>query len=226
MSLYLFFLTGVVNAACRRAFRRVLSRKWTAQDVDWLHGVCFLLVSSLAQRPLVPAVWRQMWTAPTRDVVTAFPWMGALYAVKTAFHVSHAVDLGPRPELWGSMLAHHVITLFLIAWSYARRPLHGFLVFYLHDASDIIMYLVRLVKNRPPFRGQNVLLTVLGPVLLFTWLYMRVFWFGYYVLRVWRESISGDSDRAMATALTGLWGLNVWWTSKIASQLGRHLMSE
>jgi len=71
------------------------------------------------------------------------------------------------------MLCHHFCTISLIVFSYITNYSHvGSLVLFLHNSSDFIVYCSRCILY---IQTPKIIKSITGPILLFTFLYMRIF---------------------------------------------------
>ena len=71
------------------------------------------------------------------------------------------------------MLCHHFCTISLIVFSYITNYSHvGSLVLFLHNSSDFIVYCSRCILY---IQTPKIIKSITGPILLLTFLYMRIF---------------------------------------------------
>ncbi|XP_072560409.1 ceramide synthase 1-like [Paramormyrops kingsleyae] len=119
-----------------------------------------------------------------RDIAIAYLIQGSFYG--HSVYATLYMDAWRRDSI--VMLAHHLITLALIAFSYAFRYHNvGVLVLFLHDISDVQLELTKLnvyFKSRGGGRHLiNEVVSNLGCVSFsFSWFWFRLYWFPLKVL--------------------------------------------
>ncbi|XP_048845265.1 ceramide synthase 1-like isoform X2 [Brienomyrus brachyistius] len=118
------------------------------------------------------------------DIAIAYLIQGSFYG--HSIYATLYMDAWRRDSI--VMLAHHLITLALIAFSYAFRYHNvGVLVLFLHDISDVQLELTKLnvyFKSRGGGRHLiNEVVSNLGCVSFsFSWFWFRLYWFPLKVL--------------------------------------------
>ncbi|XP_032902868.1 ceramide synthase 1 isoform X1 [Amblyraja radiata] len=133
--------------------------------------------------PSVFYEWR-----PTNEVPKD---MAIAYLVQCSFY-GHAIYATIYMDAWRKdsvvMLVHHVITLALIAFSYAFRYHNvGILVLFLHDVNDILLEFTKLnvyFKNRAGvYHRLNDVVSNIGCCsFAVSWFWFRLYWFPLKVL--------------------------------------------
>lgn len=129
--------------------------------------------------------------------------------------------------------AHHMVTILLLAisWSY-NVHFYGIFVMFIHDLTDVPMFVVRLLRlKNPPDLNMKQMFVV--PVILFTWLYYRVFLFGQLILDVVTSNVSHLQNPDNVTAkwccilgMSVLWCFNVYWTALVAKKTVQTIVSQ
>ncbi|XP_038633933.1 ceramide synthase 1 isoform X1 [Scyliorhinus canicula] len=133
--------------------------------------------------PSVFYEWRASVDVP-QDIAIA-------YLAQCSFY-GHAIYATVYMDAWRKdsvvMLVHHVITLALIAFSYAFRYHNvGILVLFLHDINDILLEFTKLnvyFKNRAGVRHRlNDIVSNIGCcTFAISWFWFRLYWFPLKVL--------------------------------------------
>jgi len=81
------------------------------------------------------------------------------------------------------MLLHHLCTIGLISFSFLTNYSNiGCLILFLHDASDIFVYIARIILNT----GKRYLILFTVVVLLVAFIYARIYVFGLLLISVYR----------------------------------------
>ena len=170
-------------------------------------------------------------------VTTEYPnHLMTFYIMQFAFHIQGAL-FQPKNELTSEIWVHHGVTLFLLGFSFYSGYLsHGFIVMYLHDISDIPMFVIRLLRSldgsSTSDKSSNKLIETsqlaLAPILILSWWYFRIYSFGHYIFRVNRDLFNWLSDSSfLETVSVGclvvLWCLHVYWFSLILKKAMRFL---
>ena len=150
------------------------------------------------------------------------------YVIQIAFHVQ-SVLLQPKNELSMEIWLHHFITIVLLFGSwYHNFLLHGFVVLYLHDISDIPMFMIRLTRsldgsnysNKQEYVCTTILQIALVPILIVIWFYYRIYLFGIYNYNLNTIYFSNHEnsefiEKIMCSCLGILLCLNNYWFSLI-----------
>ncbi|KAF0710078.1 hypothetical protein AaE_012663 [Aphanomyces astaci] len=132
------------------------------------------------------------------------------------------------------MMSHHVVTIALVAWSFAVGFLPvGVLVLFLHDASDVPLDLLKMANYlKLEDRKGFFLSEVLFAVMLTVWVYFRVYLFPSKLIYTafWENreacclpheahdlsiifpSPGPPSWLAFSLLLSCLYVLHIWWT--------------
>ncbi|MCO5607421.1 hypothetical protein L7F22_061617 [Adiantum nelumboides] len=105
------------------------------------------------------------------------------YLSQCGFYVYSLVALvvwETRRKDFGVMLAHHIITLLLIGYSYTLRLLRlGAVTLALHDMSDLIMELAKLFK----YSGKELPASICFGVFAISWVSLRLMFFPLWIIR-------------------------------------------
>ena len=136
--------------------------------------------------------------------ITDFIWLIGIYELQTDFLM---------------MLVHHTCTISLISFSYLSNYSHiGALILFLHDFGDIFVYVARLFLNT---RAPEFTKTSSGILLLFVWIYTRIYILAELALVIYMELnvkfnwVLG----VMWVILTFLYILHCYWVFLIAKKI-------
>eukprot|EP00803_Ostreobium_quekettii_P010879 evm.model.scf_4697.1 EVM.evm.TU.scf_4697.1 scf_4697:2193-4458(-) len=105
-----------------------------------------------------------------------------LYAVEAAYYVQGipVLLLEPKKKDFWTMLAHHIVTLGLIMYSWQVNFTRvGTMIFLAHDACDVLMECTKLAKRVK----QEALTTGLFVVFLLVWIGARLVYLPFVVIR-------------------------------------------
>jgi len=84
-----------------------------------------------------------------------------------------------RKDFW-EQIAHHVVTLFLIIYSYSVNFMKvGCAVFLVHDVNDIFMEAAKMAR----YAGKQTLCTGLFVTFMLTWFASRIYYLPAYIIR-------------------------------------------
>jgi hypothetical protein len=149
------------------------------------------------------------------------PTLSVMYTLQFVHHVQEMI-FEPTAELGIDIWIHHAATVLLIVLSwYGEFRLGGAFVMYIHDVSDILIYLVRIVRTLDkstytktainPFAQH--LQTALMPFLLVGWFYYRIHLFAYFIRDVYYNIIPMIDNVHMTqlSLLVALWCLHCFW---------------
>jgi hypothetical protein len=142
------------------------------------------------------------------------------YLTAVGYHLSEVVmhTMQKRlPDFW-EMLLHHVVTLFLVSFSYLLNYVRvGSLVLFLHGATDIFIYASKVLVDA----GSVRIITVSYFSLVVSYAWFRIYVFPMYVMRsAWIESLQEAAMELNAWgflnfALCVLFILHVYWFSLV-----------
>jgi len=108
---------------------------------------------------------------------------------------------------------HHIVTLLLIvaSWLYGLE-LYGCMIMILTDTTDVPMFAIRLVRkfDFSSSRKGQVTEIVLAILLLFTWLYCRLYLGGLLPVQGLME-VENSITRTCFYGLLILWVINFYW---------------
>ncbi|GCC28667.1 hypothetical protein chiPu_0007099 [Chiloscyllium punctatum] len=160
--------------------------KLTFYTASWSYSTYLLFLTDYPFFHDPPSVfygWKATIDVP-KDIAIA-------YLAQCSFY-GHAIYATVYMDAWRKdsvvMLVHHVITLALIAFSYAFRYHNvGILVLFLHDANDILLEFTKLnvyFKNRAGVRHKlNDVVSNIGCCsFAISWFWFRLYWFPLKVL--------------------------------------------
>jgi len=189
------------------------------QKVDRFGGVVFklfffILISLYGFYLFADSAWIPPLLGGTGDIANVFrlpnypiieldPGMKKYYLIQCAYHAHSLLfqfRMIHRSDFW-EMLLHHVITLFLIGFSYLCNLTRiGSLVFLTHDFSDFFGYFMKAVVDT----SIKPLILIGYICLLLSWGFCRLFAFPFYIIETgWR-----GQDIAQ-TQIEGFYLLNV-----------------
>ncbi|XP_043577341.1 ceramide synthase 1 isoform X2 [Chiloscyllium plagiosum] len=160
--------------------------KLTFYTASWSYSTYLLFLTDYPFFHDPPSVfygWKATIDVP-KDIAIA-------YLAQCSFY-GHAIYATVYMDAWRKdsvvMLVHHVITLALIAFSYAFRYHNvGILVLFLHDVNDILLEFTKLnvyFKNRAGVRHKlNDVVSNIGCCsFAISWFWFRLYWFPLKVL--------------------------------------------
>lgn len=108
------------------------------------------------------------------------------YLGTLAFHITDLIWLVAVYELQSDflmMLLHHICTVILITFSYLSNYSNvGCIVLFLHDFTDIFVYITRLFLNT---RSKEVVKVSSGILLLLVYLYTRIYVYGDLLIQTY-----------------------------------------
>lgn len=147
------------------------------------------------------------------------PELRRFYLTAVGYHLSEVAMLlleTRHPDFW-EMLLHHVVSCFLVSFSYILNYVRvGSLVLLLHGATDVFIYLSKALVDTSFIR-----LTVMSYfMLIITYAWFRIYLFPVFIMRsAWVESAQELGATAEATigwgylnfALCTLLLLHVYW---------------
>lgn len=156
------------------------------------------------------------------------------YIVDTFIFVSRfQKSQGSSACLRSMIKIHHMATILLLAvsWSYGAH-FYGCFVMFVHDVTDVPMFAVRLLRHNPN-ANLNVKQAIVVPILLFTWIYYRVYLFGNLIWNVVftdgtiQHLSNPDNFIAVLVCTLGmfvLWTFNVYWTCLVVKKTALSLL--
>jgi len=143
-------------------------------------------------------------------------WLERLYTIQTAIWIVTAVShrwFDAKHKDYYVMFAHHVLTIFLVTFSWRNNLRLGMLVLAVHDLSDIGVDLLKLFNY-----AKSSLTEAVFVVHLICWIFFRLYVFPFYLV----QSAIFESDAPCVTtpvrcillrsALVGLQIMHIWWT--------------
>jgi TLC domain len=109
---------------------------------------------------------------------------------------------------------HHMVTLALLGASYIYGyTAYGMLVSFIHDVTDVPMFVVRILRKKHPTSDMQVPVAIGIAV---SWLYYRVYYFGCMILDASSQTATYPEELYrqvfILSGLTILWMFNVYWT--------------
>jgi hypothetical protein len=118
------------------------------------------------------------------------------------------------------MILHHICTISLVVFSYMSNYSNvGSVVMFLHDFSDIFVYLIRTVINTDAGKIWKV---ISGAVLLVIFIYTRIYVFGelIYTLFVYYSKLGWNPMNTPLTIfLAFLYVMHIYWVYSILKKM-------
>jgi len=144
------------------------------------------------------------------------------YLGTLGFHVTDLIWLVAVYELQSDflmMLLHHICTVSLITFSYLSNLSNvGCIVLFLHDFTDIFVYITRIFLNT---RTKEIIKVSSGVLLLIVYIYTRIYVFGDLLVKVF-NGLSSHLNWVNQT----LWGflcflfiLHLYWVYLILKKI-------
>ena len=148
-----------------------------------------------------------------------------LYCIQASFYL-HSIYATVFMDTWRkdsiAMLIHHVLTVFLLCFSFAIRYYKvGVLVLFLHDLCDVLLEFTKLcvcwkTRNNKKYYWPEVLINTGFLMFSFSWFYFRLYVFpykvlypsGHYAVRVHPEAPFYYFFNGL---LLFLFAMNLWW---------------
>ena len=144
-------------------------------------------------------------------------YLGAL-----AFHLTDLIWLVGVYELQSDflmMLLHHTCTISLITFSYLSNYTNvGCIVLFLHDFTDIFVYITRIFLNT---RTKEIIKVSSGIFLLLIYIYCRIYVFGDLLVKVFYGLISHLNwvNQTLWGFLCFLYVLHLYWVYLILNKI-------
>jgi len=132
----------------------------------------------------------------------------SFYYIQFAFHIAETIMhlVSPRRSDFMEMMIHHVATLSLVLYSMMyNRTNVGVLIMFLHDISDIPVYLCKTFSDTK-FTGTTVVSFVL---LISGWIYFRIYALGMIIYELLLNS--EGFHFGMTCVLIVLYALHYYW---------------
>lgn len=132
-------------------------------------------------------------------VLTDLIWLLLVYECQSDFYI---------------MLLHHSITISLVAFSYLTNYSQiGVIVFYLHDVTDIFVYITRIIINTD---YRDAIKVPVCTVLLISYLFFRIYLFAKLILTVyWYMNHWNLFSNTLWLFKCILLTMHVYWVSQI-----------
>ncbi|KAK4757473.1 hypothetical protein SAY87_018774 [Trapa incisa] len=135
-----------------------------------------------------------------------------------------------RRKDFSVMMSHHVITVFLIGYSFATRFFRiGSIVLALHDASDVFMEAAKVFKYSEKELGASICFGLFA----FSWLVLRLIFFPFWVIRAASDDLQHclplhETSGTLVyyffnTMLLTLLVFHIYWWYLICSMINRQL---
>ncbi|KAI1698125.1 TLC domain-containing protein [Ditylenchus destructor] len=165
---------------------------------------------------------RQCWMNYPKHPVDSILWW--YYMLQTAFYYSllYSCAFDVRRSDFVEMCIHHVVTIGLLSFSWATNFVRvGTLVLLLHDISDVVLEMVKYLRNS----GRSVSVVNAGFVaFLISWIATRVFYLPFVLMR---SAIfeAPTFIQVMIYLLFALLGLHFFWTVLIVKVVCRTMSS-
>mmetsp|Transcript_132321 Transcript_132321/g.197153 ORF Transcript_132321/g.197153 Transcript_132321/m.197153 type:complete len:337 (+) Transcript_132321:74-1084(+) len=181
---------------------RILPRsdKWSASERELrvqrfghcvFKGMYFLFSSSVGLTLLLDAIWTPPALGGQGDTSHCFigwphhehpSWLVSYYSIQMSYHLQgmlYQIVKSRHRSDFAEMMLHHIVTLFLIMFSYLFNFFRiGTLVFLLHDLGDVFSYFIKSVVDTD---STGLILTAYGGLLL-SWGYFRLYVYPFHVI--------------------------------------------
>ncbi|KAL6560776.1 hypothetical protein OROGR_004335 [Orobanche gracilis] len=187
------------------------------------------------------AIYQEPWFLDVRAYFTGWPDQELKVPVKLVYicecgfytySIAALVMWETRRKDFSVMMSHHVITVFLIAFSYMTRPLFfrvGTVILALHDASDVFLEAAKVFK----YSGNELGASVCFGFFAVSWVMLRLIFFPFWVIRstsyylcevlVLSEPYSATLYYFFNTMLLTLFVFHIYWWILICSMIRRQL---
>ena len=118
-----------------------------------------------------------------------------MYVMKLAYQIYETLDTlicDRNKRDFSEMFLHHIVTLMLVLFSYSTNFLPiGAVIMLIHDASDILLGVFRLIIESSPRLTNTGLLAYI--VCVSGWIYFRIYFLAYWCIRLLYEDCSDHS---------------------------------
>jgi hypothetical protein len=146
------------------------------------------------------------------------------YLANLSYHLTDLIWLVFFYELQNDfvmMILHHICTVSLIVFSYMSNYSNvGSIVMFLHDFSDIFVYLIRIVINTDAPKALKVASAV---VLLIVFIYTRIYVFGHLLYTLLVQFVYRLGWNYMSAPLfiflTFLYVMHIYWVYAILKKM-------
>jgi len=179
----------------------------------------FMFISIYGYFLLVEKEWFPSILGGKGDILNCFKSLGMLeldegvktyYLIQLGYHAHSFLfqfRMTHRADFF-EMVLHHVVTLFLISFSYLTNFTRlGSLVLITHDFSDMFGYAIKSVVDT---KSAALTLTVYAGLLL-SWAFMRLFVFPFYIISVTITQTEVDGYALFNGMLITLLCLHIYW---------------
>lgn len=186
--------------------------------------------------------YHESWFIDTNQYLRGFPnhelksSVKLLYMCQCGFYIYSIGALltwETRRKDFSIMMSHHIITIFLISYSYITSFFRiGAVVLALHDASDVFLEAAKVFK----YSGKELGASVLFGCFAISWVILRLFFFPFYVIRTTSYDfikvlmVSDDSNGTQYyvynTMLMTLLIFHIYWWIMISLMIRRQLKNK
>lgn len=139
-----------------------------------------------------------------------------LYLMQMVHHMQGTM-YQPNDGIGVSIWIHHITTLVLIigSWCIGAHTIGGY-VMYIHDVSDIFLYMLRISKQVIP---NNVkLLVCIIPMTLISWIYYRQYHLGRLIYGIYKHTAAKEKY-TYGPLLGVLFVLHSFWLWKMLRKI-------
>ncbi|KAL6514592.1 Ceramide synthase loh2 [Orobanche gracilis] len=170
---------------------------WTDNDapsvshfvVSFLFAFAFVAARFLLDRFVFRTIYQEPWFIDVKAYFTGWPDQELKVPVKLVYmcecgfytySIAALVMWETRRKDFSVMMSHHVITVFLIAFSYMTRFFRvGTVILALHDASDVFLEAAKIFK----YSGNELGASVCFGFFAVSWVILRLIFFPFWVIR-------------------------------------------
>lgn len=154
------------------------------------------------------------------------------------FYWDHMPNLKPEDVVISVMImVHHSVTVSLLALSWLHHQAFGVSVLFIHDLTDVSMFVVRIVRKLNYRMAVQAFPAVVTMVM---WLYYRVFYFGLIIWNVGNAIVNDpetielvelvknlglyEGTLVSVLGMVILWIFNAYWTGLLFSKVVKELV--
>ena len=167
-----------------------------------------------------------VWAGNYREIPSLYV---AFYCVEFGYHLQRLVALffKERKKDFTEMLIHHVVTIALIATSFAKGYTRiGIMVMMVHDTSDILGCLAKMANA---VNQKQLLIGIFFPMFM-TWFYTRLWILPMHIVPIsahhHSSGVEGTATRFCTICLCILVVLHAYWFSLFMRMLHRVVVSK
>ncbi|KAF9599952.1 hypothetical protein IFM89_001987 [Coptis chinensis] len=183
--------------------------------------------------------YHEYWFRDTDQYLRGWPDQELKFAVKLlymcqcgfyVYSIAALLTWETRRKDFSIMMSHHVITVFLIGYSYITSFFRiGSVILALHDASDVFLEAAKVFK----YSGKELAASVFFGFFAVSWVVLRLIFFPFWVIKTTSYDfikilmVSDDSNRSYYyvynTMLISLLIFHIYWWILIYSMIRKQL---